>query len=74
METSRRVREMSRWLQIMLRNGHRNGGDVVAADVSSFSKPVQDQTRHICFLCRRPSASRDALTSHCKRMHVAKAV
>jgi hypothetical protein len=46
--------------------------DVVAADVSSFSKPVQDPTGHICFLCRRPSASRDALTTHCKRMHVAK--
>jgi hypothetical protein len=47
-------------------------GEVMVLDLTGVSKPPQDQTSHTCFLCRSSFFSRDALTVHCKAMHVDK--
>jgi hypothetical protein len=41
-------------------------------DLTGASKQPQGQTSHICFLCKSSFSSRDALTVHCKAMHVDK--
>ncbi|OCL03103.1 hypothetical protein AOQ84DRAFT_381970 [Glonium stellatum] len=46
--------------------------EATVLDLTGEDKAPQEQTSHTCFLCKWPFSSRDALTGHCKAMHINK--